>query len=252
MGLFKKSYCANCGKPVGGPTKFVKKNGKLLYYLCMDCESAYKKVTNGADNYPDTQDGVKAVIAGKDTSFTRSKYIEKTVEDVKRFFGDSLHKSIEAGIPDLLQSMEKDEEITFGFLGAHCTIANREQCLGYIVLLTNKKLYYSGISSIAHFPRTGSIDLTTIQAVTSGKNGALGYVNFDAMQNTWHFSTAQEAAVREALDTAIRTAKEAGKQPDSQNPVSVADELKKFKELLDLNIITQEEFDAKKKQLLGL
>ena len=36
------------------------------------------------------------------------------------------------------------------------------------------------------------------------------------------------------------------------NQVSDADELKKFKELLDMGIITQEEFDAKKKQLLGL
>ena len=35
-------------------------------------------------------------------------------------------------------------------------------------------------------------------------------------------------------------------------PVSSADELKKFKDLLDAGIITQEEFDAKKKQLLGL
>ena len=35
-------------------------------------------------------------------------------------------------------------------------------------------------------------------------------------------------------------------------PVSTADELKKFKELLDMGAITQEEFDAKKKQLLGL
>jgi predicted Zn-dependent peptidase len=34
--------------------------------------------------------------------------------------------------------------------------------------------------------------------------------------------------------------------------VSNADELKKYKELLDAGIITQEEFDAKKKQLLGL
>jgi predicted Zn-dependent peptidase len=34
--------------------------------------------------------------------------------------------------------------------------------------------------------------------------------------------------------------------------VSTADELKKFKELLDSGVITQEEFDAKKKQLLGL
>ena len=35
-------------------------------------------------------------------------------------------------------------------------------------------------------------------------------------------------------------------------PQSNADELKKYKELLDSGVITQEEFDAKKKQLLGL
>ncbi len=34
--------------------------------------------------------------------------------------------------------------------------------------------------------------------------------------------------------------------------VSTADEIKKFKELLDMGVITQEEFDAKKKELLGL
>lgn len=38
----------------------------------------------------------------------------------------------------------------------------------------------------------------------------------------------------------------------SDKVISSADEIKKFKELLDMGIITQEEFDAKKKQLLGL
>ena len=41
-------------------------------------------------------------------------------------------------------------------------------------------------------------------------------------------------------------------QPVAAAPVSAADEIKKFKELLDIGAITQEEFDAKKKQLLGL
>lgn len=36
------------------------------------------------------------------------------------------------------------------------------------------------------------------------------------------------------------------------NEVSAADEIKKFKELLDSGIITDEEFNAKKKELLGL
>jgi len=42
--------------------------------------------------------------------------------------------------------------------------------------------------------------------------------------------------------------------PETQavNAVSDVEELKKYKELLDSGIITQEEFDAKKKQLLGI
>lgn len=35
-------------------------------------------------------------------------------------------------------------------------------------------------------------------------------------------------------------------------PATPADEIKKYKELLDMGVLTQEEFDAKKKQLLGL
>lgn len=35
-------------------------------------------------------------------------------------------------------------------------------------------------------------------------------------------------------------------------PASNADELKKYKELLDMGVLSQDEFDAKKKQLLGL
>lgn len=38
----------------------------------------------------------------------------------------------------------------------------------------------------------------------------------------------------------------------SVNQISAADEIMKFKALLDQGIITQEEFDSKKKQLLGL
>ncbi len=41
-------------------------------------------------------------------------------------------------------------------------------------------------------------------------------------------------------------------QPTVTSENSLGDELRKYKELFDSGIITQEEFDAKKKQLLGL
>ena len=45
---------------------------------------------------------------------------------------------------------------------------------------------------------------------------------------------------------------EANRQAAQQIQISTADEIKKLKELCDSGVITQEEFDAKKKQLLGL
>ena len=57
----------------------------------------------------------------------------------------------------------------------------------------------------------------------------------------------------EFLDSCILG--EVYEQPTQSTPtsaVSVADELLKFKSLCDMGIISQEEFDAKKKQLLGL
>ncbi len=54
--------------------------------------------------------------------------------------------------------------------------------------------------------------------------------------------------IRKIVD-ANQSAKEGG---TIVNTISPAEELKKMKELLDMGIITEEEFDAKKKQLLGL
>ena len=46
--------------------------------------------------------------------------------------------------------------------------------------------------------------------------------------------------------------KEKGVSVENNSNISAADEIKKFKELLDSGVISQEEFDVKKKQLLGL
>lgn len=53
------------------------------------------------------------------------------------------------------------------------------------------------------------------------------------------------------IETPIAPIAEINNKQNSSFAGSAADELKKYKELLDSGIITQEEFDAKKKQLLG-
>lgn len=92
----------------------------------------------------------------------------------------------------------------------------------------------------------------------------------EALGGTRLASNQQSAAADRALDKIVDYGKcpkcnssdlsdateEEIRQAQSNNgnsgAVSSADELKKYKELLDSGVITQEEFDAKKKQLLGL
>ena len=71
--------------------------------------------------------------------------------------------------------------------------------------------------------------------------------------NNWRCSCGAMNRPDEAVCHRCGTAKEKPKQNTSnQSAEKVGDELKKYKEMLDQGLITQEDFDAKKKQLLGL
>ena len=59
-----------------------------------------------------------------------------------------------------------------------------------------------------------------------------------------------EAAIEGGADAVYFAGKSFGARNFADN--FNADELKKYKELLDSGVISQEEFDTKKKQLLGL
>ena len=97
----------------------------------------------------------------------------------------------------------------------------------------------------------GYIQFETASGVMNNKANNM----FNENSFTWDVTvvsneTMEEVAnyIKEKIDECKRL-KSVGYAPAS---TSTADELKKFKDLLDAGIITQEEFNAKKKQLLGL
>ena len=75
-----------------------------------------------------------------------------------------------------------------------------------------------------------------------------GKISFSAIKNRNEIHEVVSKLLVERQNQAPKSAATVVNAPAASN----ADELKKFKELLDAGIITQEEFDAKKKQLLGL
>ena len=93
-----------------------------------------------------------------------------------------------------------------------------------------------------------------IQFTLLGGNEAKGGV-FQAAgdENTIMFTKKdQDEAnrLKQLVEGKIREA-QAGKTSPTQTVKSVAEQIREFKELLDLGAITQEEFDLKKSQLLG-
>ena len=98
----------------------------------------------------------------------------------------------------------------------------------------------------------------TVAGAPKGHAGAWGGINND---NRFTFGAttldkakelASEMAIyNEVLQNKLKQAK-AAKNSAPVAVQSTASEIKEYKALLDEGIITQEEFDAKKKQLLGL
>ncbi len=124
-----------------------------------------------------------------------------------------------------------------------------------------KTIYYSDCIGV-QFKRNGTgITVGYLQLETaSGMMNKKGS-NFWS-ENSFTFSkdslNAQMAEIADYIKDRIDAIKKQRSTPQTTTVIqqtaapSAADELKKFKELLDMGAISQEEYDAKKKQLLGL
>ena len=118
-----------------------------------------------------------------------------------------------------------------------------------------KTIYYMDCIGVQYRPSGALIGYLQLETASSSMNNKND--NF-FNENSFTFDTStvsneKMAEIAEFIKNKIREFKTAKNATTTiVNQVSAAEELKKFKELLDLGIITQEEFDAKKKQLLGL
>ena len=97
------------------------------------------------------------------------------------------------------------------------------------------------------FGKRVDLPFNQISAVGYGNFGSISVGTASGHVSFWYLENKNE--IHDAITQIL-----VSRQSDSVAPkqASIPEELIKFKELLDMDIITQEEFDAKKKQLLGL
>ena len=136
----------------------------------------------------------------------------------------------------------------------HCVLVSQKNFMSFMtqnLLNGDKEFYYSNLTSV-QFKQASKLINGYIQFEYPGSHSSANDFN---SENSFAFRQAKvdnETAVKavEFIKSKIREAK----NPVSAGAtaISAADELKKFKDLLDSGIITQEEFDIKKKELLGI
>ena len=118
-----------------------------------------------------------------------------------------------------------------------------------------KTIYYSDCIGV-QFRKSGLVigylQLETASSTMNNKSDN----HFNENSFTFDTSTVSNEKMEDVADyvkSKVEEFKRAKNAPITVTTgVSSADELKKFKELFDMGVITQEEFDLKKKQLLGL
>ena len=124
----------------------------------------------------------------------------------------------------------------------------KDKDAGVFVITTSKVFFSSKTLGI------GGVQVIDIQSIQSydDNQSVLGCV-FRVIGLTEMFVFDCNKKMLVALREAMQTMLSLKQRPTPSIPkISVADELKKFKELLDMGAITQDEYDIKKSQLLGM
>ena len=256
------SKCSKCGKSFIWGVRFTLQDstGKMTdKIICEACNN--QLIENNQGIIFDETTGKVKVFDVKQEEFK----LEKDVDSIARYFQVDAPAAAawKDAIRSMVVSMRDDEKILYAFRCVNIFKNRGQECIANaMTIITNRRFYYAGADAnhISSYLKSGSIELKDVHAVTIGKVMPYSYIQFEIKNEDYriNFNSALTHmkivhGIKEKLEEGIRACETAEAAPVVvQNALSAADELKKFKELLDLGIVTQEEFDAKKKQLLGL
>ena len=112
------------------------------------------------------------------------------------------------------------------------------------ITVTNYRVYGKTIVGQVDLP------LDSISSVNKGIFKSLGVATSSGLVK--FYSLKSRDRIYEVISSLLKERQESKTTIKEETATSSIDELKKLKELFDMGIISQEEFDAKKKQLLGL
>ncbi|KZE39852.1 hypothetical protein AV656_00745 [Bhargavaea cecembensis] len=256
MGFFDlKAICGVCNDEVGLNRVKVKRSNAWL------CPSCLKKVGGAmAININKTTiDEINAIIQDKedklgDDPFSRAENMYKFCKENN--FGSGFNEKWGVKHFKVLQdNLIRGEKVLMTFIGLHNYQTTTKHDSNYAYAITNKRIIFGQKSLTGE--KFKAVNHERINDVSFNKGMIFGVLTIDTPQEKFNIAldSSSASSINNAIHEVLDKLKSSGDEASSlqsSNYASSADEIIKFKGLLDSGIITKEEFEAKKKQLLGL
>lgn len=152
----------------------------------------------------------------------------------------------------IAENLDADEHVLGAFMGLHDYKSMTKHDNNYAYAITNKRLLCAQKKAFGQTFKAVSLKNINDTALKTGIG--MCTVTIDARGEKIIIGTDKKTAttIANKLQELLADNPAFSAPAQAASGFSVADELKKFKELLDAEIITQDEFEAKKKELLGL
>ncbi len=256
-----KVVCGVCDNKVGLNRYKVKKSNA---WVCPDCLKAAGGMTVVPVNKV-TIEEIKVMIEERKAVIDArtEKIAENPMSTAEGMYQYCVDNNFGSGYNEkwslkhfgvLEKNLMQPEEVLMTFIGLHNYESATKHDRNFAYAITNKRIMFGQNSLTGE--KFKSVAYEKINDITFEKGLLFGVLTIDTPQEKFNISLEKDSAtainnnVHQVLDSLKNSTTET--QSVSKPVISVADELKKFKELLDIGVITEEEFNAKKKQLLNL
>ncbi|MGN7297147.1 PH domain-containing protein [Ferdinandcohnia sp. SAFN-114] len=256
VGFFdRKATCSVCNKEVGLNRFKIKKSDA---WLCPSClEEAGGAMAINVNKI--TVEEIKAIIQEKedklgDDPMSRAENMYQYCKENK--FGSGFNEKWGVKhfkvLPD---NLIRGEKVLMTFIGLHNYQSPTKHDSNYAYAITNKRILF-GQKSFAG-EKFKAVNHEKINDISFEKGMIFGILTIDTPQEKFNIALDSASAssinnsIHEVLDK-LKTSNAQNSSPQQTANTSTADEILKFKGLLDSGVITEEEFESKKKQLLGL
>lgn len=150
------------------------------------------------------------------------------------------------------ESLAKDEEVLMCFIGLHNyqSLSKHDNNFGYAI--TPKRIIMAQKKVIGQVFQSIAID--NLNDITLDSKIMNGIITIDTIKESFNVCVNKNAAqnINNSIHDILFSLKENNKHSINSVPIDPTNEIIKYKNLLDMGAITQEEYDKKKKELLNV